>query len=576
MRASSEDGARSARHEGTIIMTHRNPAIAACLIALLALAGLTAQLRAQTVPPTRAQTQGIATTEEMSEQRAREALSAGRGEGRSLPVFGANLFTGSFAASRATEQASYILQRGDKVFVRVYGAQNVEAVEEIDGRGNLFLPGVGPIELAGRKAGDLQPLIAQMVSTTYTDNVKVYAALISPGSIGVYVTGHVTRPGRYLGSPLDDVLFFLDQAGGIDGGRGSFRAVQVTRDNRVVERFDLYNFLLAGRLPKVPLKDGDVIFVEARGPVVQVEGQVRASYSFEMDASSAVGSAVIALARPDPAVTNVAVQGVRGGVPSAQYYSLAEFANAMVENGDSITFRADAIGDSITVAIEANLAAPSLYVVPRDVRLSELLAAIPIDGSSVDPSSVHIRRRSVAIQQKAALEESLTRLEREVLGASATTTEEAHLQTAQADLLGRFIARAREAQPEGIVSVFTSGRLTDIQLEDGDVIVIPDQTEVVMVAGEVVAPGAFAAHKGVEARDYIERAGGFTRAADEDDVVVRRRDGTSVQVSPGYVPDAGDQILVLPEVSTGSYVLAKDIAQILFQIALTTAAVLSL
>ncbi len=506
--------------------------------------------------------------------RAQAALQATKDDPTNRPVFGRNLFTGSFAASRISQQANYRLQQGDKVLLRLFGGQSEEGVETIDAKGNLFVPGVGPLRLEGVAASELQPRIQKGVGKVYKDTVQVYAALLSPGSIGVYVSGHVPRPGRYLGAPQDDLLFYLDQAGGIDLDRGSFRSVDVRRAGRSLETIDLYDFLIRGDVPQRTLRDGDVIFVRPRGPIVTVDGEARAAFAFELQGSEATGAALTTLAQIRASVSNVSLRGIRRGLPFTRYFSLMDFSQTMLQAGDHITFRTDSLGQSIAVAVEAQLPTPSVQILPRNARLSELLALIAVDGSNVDPKAVHVRRPSVAAQQKQALLDSLARLEREVLGGSALNQEQAQLQVTQANLIARFVDRARNVDPEGIISVFEDGALSDIRLEDGDTVVIPERTDVILVAGEVVAPGAFAARKGLSARDYIDRAGGFSRSAQRKDLVIRRRNGTSLRAGPNYEPQPGDQILVLPKVNGRLFALTKDISQILFQIALSTATVL--
>ncbi|MGF1454476.1 MAG: SLBB domain-containing protein [Alphaproteobacteria bacterium] len=519
----------------------------------------------------KAQDAGIA---DAARLRAETALDAATDDPSDRPVFGRNLFTGSFAASRVSQQENYKLQQGDKVLLRLFGGQSEEGVETIDAKGNLFVPGVGPLALEGVAASDLQPRIEKGVGKVYKDTVQVYAALLSPGSIGVYVSGHVPRPGRYLGSPQDDLLFYLDQAGGIDVARGSFRAVDLRRGGRLLKTVDLYDFLILGEVPRQRLKDGDVIFVRPRGPVVAVDGEARAPFAFELSGAEATGAALTALAQIRASVSNVSLRGVRRGAPFTRYYSLAEFSRADLLAGDHVTFRTDSLGRSIAVAVEARLTTPSVQILPRDARLSELLALISVDGSSVDPKSVYVRRPSVAAQQKQALLDSLSRLERDVLAGSALNQEQAQLQMTEANLIARFVEQAKEVDPEGVISVFEDGTLSDIRLEDGDTIVIPDRTDVIIVAGEVVAPGAFAARDGLTARDYIDRAGGYSRSAQRNDLVIRRQNGTSLRAGPGFKPQPGDQILVLPKVNGRLFALTKDITQILFQIALSTATVL--
>lgn len=514
------------------------------------------------------------TPEQAAKARADEALADAQ-IAANRPVFGSQLFTGPAPQSRLRVSDHYALQPGDSIAVRVYGARNADIAGVIDQNGVFFLPQVGPIRLAGRTAGELQSTIRDAVRQKFTDSVEVYATIVSPGSIGVYVSGKVLRPGRFLGSAQDDILYYLGQAGGVDANRGSFRTIEVKRDGRTIATVDLYAFLLSGDLPQIDFRDGDVIVVAERGPVVAVSGDVRSAFTFELDPKAPNGGAIASLAVPEPKATDVVLSGIRDGRPYVVYLSRDEFRTTPLRDGDSADFRADAVGDKISVAVQSTIShTPSLYVLPRDARLTELLALIPVDDAAADLAAIHVERRSVAINQKKALEDGLNRLQRDIVFSSAQGAESARLQASEAQLVSQFIDRARSIQIPGTVSVMHDGELVDMRLEDGDIVIIPDATDVVMVAGEAISPGAFVATANMTVRDYIDRAGGFARSADKGGLIVRHRDGTAERVSDNYVPRAGDQILILPKVSGKFFAFAKDISQIIFQIALTTATVL--
>lgn len=525
----------------------------------------------QASPWQTAHAQGSA-EEQQAALRARGALSAITQE-RRAPVFGSQLFSGSPAQSRATTDPSYRLQTGDRVAVRAFGAYNADLVDEIDQNGMLFVPEVGPINLSGRTAGELQQQVENAVSQTFTQNVRVYATLVSPGSITVYLAGDVNRPGRFIGGSNDDVLYYLSLAGGINQERGSYRNVRVLRDGRLLKSIDLYRFLLSGELPQVNLRSGDTIFVPPRGPLVSALGDVLAPYAYEMN-QGAQGGLLTSLARPKHDATDVALSGSRNGEPFVRYLSIQEFARFTLSDGDEAEFRADTFGRNIAIAVETtSRAAQALYVVPRNANLLDLLAQIEVDPASVDLSSIHVNRRSVAQQQKIALDASLDELERSVLLAPAFNQQAAQALQAEAAAIGQFVARARQAVPLGTVTVVEDGMLRNLTLEDGDVIVIPDQTDVILVAGEVLAPGAFVFGQRTTLIDYVERAGGFRDRANKSDFVVRTRSGATFKVSSSYVPQAGDQILVLPRTPNKTYILARDLTQIVFQLALATATV---
>ncbi|MEM1380218.1 MAG: polysaccharide biosynthesis/export family protein [Pseudomonadota bacterium] len=506
-------------------------------------------------------------------QRAASALNDIRSEAR-VPVFGAQLFERPPISTRMSSDPNYEMQRGDRIAVRAFGAYSADLMEVIDQNGVLFIPEVGPVELAGRRAGQLQPLIENAVRRTFTENVRVYATIVSPGSVGVYVTGDVNNPGRHLGGASDDVLYFLQAAGGINEARGSFRDIRVMRSGQLLARVDLYAFLLEGSLPRLEFQNGDTIVVTGRGPLIEASGDVIAPFAFELPVVGFEGGRLGALARPLPPVTHVALTGTRNGKPFADYLTLAEFRTTQLRDGDRAEFRSDTYGDTIAVAVQATSdLAPALHILPRDATLTELLAITPVDADQSDLSSVHVNRRSVASAQKRALDDALDRLQRSVSLSTGTSRNSAAVQQAQAEAVTRFVTNARKAEPTGTVTVMENGELQDLTLEDGDVVVIPDRTDVVLVVGEVISPGAFVESERMSIQDYVRRAGGFQQHANKSRFVVRKRTGAAFKVRGNYRPEAGDQILVLPRTGNRAWLLATDITEVIFQLALSTATV---
>ena len=76
--------------------------------------------------------------------------------------FGANLFTGGFSNDREDGlNPEYVLQPGDRVSVRIWGATEFNESLTIDPQGNVFLPSVGPIALAGTRNRDLNARVTR-------------------------------------------------------------------------------------------------------------------------------------------------------------------------------------------------------------------------------------------------------------------------------------------------------------------------------------------------------------------------------------------------------------------------------
>ena len=161
-----------------------------------------------------------------------------------LEPFGASLFNGGFSNDREDGlNPGYLIQPGDTISVRIWGATQFNERLPVDHQGNIFIPGVGPILVGGVSNRNLNQRVTNAVAGVYTDNVKVYTSLDGSQPVAVFVTGYVQGPGRFSGIPSNSVLYFIDRAGGIDPDRGSYRSITIQRDNGTIANIDLYKFL---------------------------------------------------------------------------------------------------------------------------------------------------------------------------------------------------------------------------------------------------------------------------------------------------------------------------------------------
>ncbi len=487
-----------------------------------------------------------------------------------LPPFGANLFTGGFRGAMGDGlNPDYRIKPGDQVTVRAWGAFELDRVLPVDAQGNIFIPGSGPLKVEGQSSQQVDASVRQAITSVYPDNVQVYTNLQGVQPVAVYVTGYVENPGRYAGTPNDSLLYFLDQSGGIDQDLGSYRQIRVMRDGRNVATVDLYDFLINGNIPRPQFQDGDTIVVEERGPAIAVGGDVHREYRYEMTGTSLSGAELVNLARLRSGVSHVLLRGDREEGPIAQYFPIDMFAGQTIRSGDEVLFSSDKRSEIIVVEVEGSYYGPSRYALPRDARLSELLDAIAVPENMTAVESISIKRESVKEQQAQSLEESLRRLETTYLGAPSSTNEEAQIRVQEAELIQDFISRASELEPSGRLVVAYDGRISDIRLQDGDVVTIPEVSDSMLISGEVLVPQAAVYRPGMSVIDYIEGAGGFTDRADDDHILVVRQNG-AVENARNVNLRPGDEILVMPAAPTHNLQLASTLTQILYQIAVAT------
>lgn len=491
------------------------------------------------------------------------------------PPYGANLFAGGYETERSDGlNDNYLIAPGDKLNIWIWGAVNFSNVVTVDNQGNIFIPDVGPINVKNVAASKVNNLVTSHISEVFTNNVNVYVNLLTATPVSVYVTGPVIRPGQYAGQSSDSVLYFLKRAGGIDSDRGSYRHIKVLRQNRVIQQIDLYEFMQQGKMPKLSLKDQDVILVEPQGPMINVAGKVRNPFRFELKNSTALGSELIDYALPLAKVSHVGVIGDRASGPFSVYMPYKDFDRIQLSDGDKVLFNDDMHAQVYDVQVMGSYRGPSYFTVRKEPRLHDLLNHIPIDPNMADYGSIYIMRKSVAARQKEMLEDSLNRLERSVFTAPASSDGEASIRTKEAELVMRFVEKARKIQPLGKVVVSDKGVIANILLEQGDQIVIPNKTDLIQVGGEVMMPQAVVYNKNASLEDYVAWAGGYTDRANDKRIAVVHANGL-MEFKDGGDVMPGDQILVMPKVDSKMMQSIKDITQVIYQVAVAANVVLN-
>ncbi len=500
-------------------------------------------------------------------------------DGMSGPqYFGANLFTGNFLKTREDGlNPNYVVAPGDQIAVRTWGSVNINDVFTVDSRGNIFLPEIGSVRVEGARNKDLHNLIRGEIKKVFINNFKVYTTIVSTQPVMVYVTGLVENPGRYAGVPSDSVLYFLDLAGGIDDKLGSYRDIEVRRNGKTLTQLDLYDFILKGEVDTPQLQDGDVILVNKRGPVVELNGVVERPYFIELDrANTVTGERMFNIIPPGSAVTDVTLQGIRAGKPTTVSLSLSEFMDTQLRNGDKVILRADGRSDTILVKLEGEFDGPSVLSVKRGARLLEVLSYIPLDPDAANINAVHLRRVSVANAQRESIQNSLYRLERDAFLALSDSKGEADIRTKEAEMTQRFVEKARLIDPLGRVVTAQDGKQQNILLEPDDVIVIPLKTNVVRISGQVTVTQAVTHNADWDVADYIAQAGGYTDRADRSRVFLMRPNAEVIIADSGTGVGPGDEIIVPPKVDFKVIQNAADVMDIIYKIAVSAKVALDL
>ncbi|GAB51208.1 polysaccharide biosynthesis/export family protein [Atlantibacter hermannii] len=491
-------------------------------------------------------------------------------------MFGAQLFTSATADSGASIgfNPSYVIGLGDTIQIRLWGAFSFDGALTVDPKGNIFLPNVGPLKVAGITNGQLNTLVTSKVKEVYQANVNVYASLVQAQPVKVFVTGYVRNPGLYGGVASDSLLSYLSKAGGVDSDRGSYVDIVVKRGNRVRSQVNLYDFLLNGNLALSQFSDGDTIVVGPRQHTFSIEGDVFNSYDFEFANSSIPVTEALSWARPKPGATHMTIIRQQGTMKRSEYFPLSSAPGRSLQDGDKLVVSSDRYAGTIQVRIEGAHSGEHAVVLPYGATMRQVLAQVrPNSMSQMD--AIQLYRRSVALRQKEMLDVSLQKLEQASLSAQSSTQEEARLRMQEAQLVSRFVAKARTVVPKGEV-VLNEKNIDSVLLEDGDVISIPEKTSLVMVHGEVLFPNAVSWEKGLDPEEYIEKCGGLTQKSGNSKIIVIRQNGEALNADDVKEMRPGDEIMVLPKYDSKNIEVSRGISTILYQLAVAAKVILTL
>ncbi|KDN55331.1 polysaccharide biosynthesis/export family protein [Flavobacterium seoulense] len=204
-------------------------------------------------------------------------------------IFGSELFdnpTLNFEPDlKLATPMNYILGPGDELQVSVYGVQEYNESIPVSVEGKITIQYVGQIAVSGisieAATQKIKAAIARVYSTVSSGQSKVSVSLSRIRTIKITVVGG-KQPGNYSVSSLATVYNALHLAGG-PGKNGSYRNIELIRNNKVYRNVDIYNFLVKGdQSDNVSLKENDVIRIPAYSQRVTINGEVKRPGIFEM------------------------------------------------------------------------------------------------------------------------------------------------------------------------------------------------------------------------------------------------------------------------------------------------------
>ena len=517
--------------------------------------------------------------------------------GRRLPRFGQDLILPSqrdFATpSTASVPPDYRLNVGDTVVIYLTGSVEGSVEREIDTDGNIFLPNVGNIHLAGVRYADLREKVSQSVGRQYR-GYSVGVGIKKLRGIRVFVTGFANNPGAFTVSSLSTIANAVFQAGGPSSG-GSFRSVKLYRGGQEVADFDLYQLLRGGnRVDDAVLENEDVLFIPPAGEQVAVIGSVQQEAIYEAKPGESLEAMLAAAGGPNTLADKLRLILYRvgdGQNVGPREIPIAAASTTNVTGGDILQMLSAGslvrpiARQSVLVRVEGEVNRPGNYYVAPNTPVSTVMEMAGGLTPRAFAFGTKLTRQSVREQQREGFTDAIKQLELTLAAAPLTANSSLTDAERSAQLAGarEVLQRLREAEPDGRVVLDISPAATsltsDILLENNDHVVVPVRSTTVGVFGAVYRPASFLIDYGrpMKVKQYIDRAGGPIRAADRSNIFIVRANGEVLSRRRGalgaYVLP-GDVIFVPVKTNAANFwSKLREISTVFFQVGLSAATV---
>jgi protein involved in polysaccharide export with SLBB domain len=401
-------------------------------------------------------------------------------------------------AAYAPVPRDYVIGPGDQLKVQLYGTENYEVTLVVNQDGTINFPKVGPRPVAGLTFGELKEEIETRVSNQLV-GTRAAVTLAEIRSIRVFVVGEVNKPGAYTVSGLSRISNVLFRGGGITT-TGSLRQIQLKRKGQAAHRLDLYELLLKGDTDNdAQLQSGDVVLVPPIGATVGVDGEVKRPAIYELRGETTVAEVLELAGGLLPAADRRAIQLERvdgDGRRKVRRLDLTAGAGTLATMAGDV-IRVQPVPEELdgAVYLSGHVTRPGAYEWKPGMTVTDILPSDLALKPKADMGYVMIRRSRGP--------DRLAEVYSADLGAAL-----------QAPKSASDVA----LQPRDRVTVFEVGISRGGAIQE----VIDDLTaqassdwplQVVRIAGQVRAPGAYPLEPGMRISDLLRAGGGLTGAA---------------------------------------------------------------
>ena len=186
-----------------------------------------------------------------------------------------------------SDSAALVLGPGDEVEIAVYGAPDLSGRTRVSSEGNISIPLIGYIRVAGLTSSEAEGAIeGQLRQNNILNDPHVSLFVKEYTSSGVSVVGEVVKPGSYSTLGPHRLFDIIQSAGGLTE-KAANRAVISHRGNEEPITIELPRDPAKLALSNVDIRPGDTVVVPT-APVVYVLGEVNKPGGYVLNSTNGV------------------------------------------------------------------------------------------------------------------------------------------------------------------------------------------------------------------------------------------------------------------------------------------------
>lgn len=450
------------------------------------------------------------------------------------------------------------------------------------------------------------------------DTVRIFSKYDFDPAPQVWVGGEVRSPGQYYTSGQIHFRDAVYLAGGVspDAALDSAQLFRTNQDGTMkILSVNLAEALAGNPIDNILLQPRDRLLIQRSSArldpaTVYIKGEVAKPGRYPLTTNmhvedlvhvagglkrSAYAESADLMRYPETAQEQISSEFV--AVNLAEALGGEAKANLALRDGDVLTIKPIAgwsdIGASVT--LRGELQHPGTYGIRSGERLSTALERAGGFTPEAYPYGAVLMRREVRDLEIKSHDQMIARVKAERVQLKALPEGDAEQKNVKLNALAQTDATLNQliaSEPIGRVVIHVQpgtsewkNTAADVPLRNGDILIVPQKKNYVMVNGQVFNPTAIGYQPGLSAKWYLSQAGGLTPLADKNAVFVIRADGSVISAknngSGWWLGDpmnaalrAGDTVVV-PEkamkVGGLSWIQLMQAAQIASSVALAVA-----